>query len=96
MLLSFFEYFVLVIRFNIVALVNNDLFVGLVVYFVEKFVMWSGCVINDIVICLESCFIKDEMLINVMIYWVIYFIVLLMRLYYEVMYSDDELRFVLR
>lgn len=86
----------LVMCFYFVVLVINDFFVGLVVYIMEKFVVWSGCsLISDIVICLEFCFIKDELLMNVMIYWIIYLIVFFMRFYYEIMYRY-EFCFVLR
>lgn len=91
-MLSFFEYLVSATRPNTVALANNDSPAGLAAYLVEKFAMWSGCVTNDTAICLESCFTKDEMLTNVMIYWATHSIASSMRLYYEVTHSDDELR----
>lgn len=77
-------------RPNTVALANNDSPAGLAAYLVEKFAMWSGCATNNTRICLESCFTKDELLTNVMIYWATQSIAPSMRLYYEAIHSDEE------
>ena len=56
----------------------NDSPVGLAAWLVEKFRAWSYCD-GDI----EKRFSKDELLTNVMIYWVIETITSTARLYYE-------------
>ena len=58
----------------------NDSPVGLAAWIVEKFHRWSDCG-GDI----ERRFTKDEMLTNIMIYWVTQTINSSMRLYYETM-----------
>lgn len=79
-----------------VALATNDSPAGLAAYIVEKFAIWSGCSLtNDTAICLESCFTKDELLTNVMIYWITHSVASSMRLYYETMHRH-ELRSALR
>lgn len=79
-----------------VALATNDSPAGLAAYIMEKFAVWSGCSLtSDTAICLESCFTKDELLTNVMIYWITHSIASSMRLYYETMHRH-ELRSALR
>jgi pimeloyl-ACP methyl ester carboxylesterase len=56
----------------------NDSPVGLLAWIVEKFRTWSDCE-GDI----ESVFTRDELLTNVMIYWVTETISSSARLYYE-------------
>jgi pimeloyl-ACP methyl ester carboxylesterase len=56
----------------------NDSPVGLAAWIVEKFRGWSDC--NGDV---ETRFTKDELLTNVMLYWVTQSITSSMRLYYE-------------
>lgn len=56
----------------------NDSPVGLLAWIVEKFRNWSDCGGN-----VESVFTRDELLTNVMIYWVSQSIGSSMRLYYE-------------
>ena len=51
--------------------------------------MWSGCQMTDTAMCLESCFSKDDLLTNVMIYWATHSITSSMRLYYEEMHSAE-------
>ena len=58
----------------------NDSPVGLAAWIVEKFHRWSDCG-GDI----ERRFTKDELLTNIMIYWVTQTINSSMRLYYETM-----------
>ncbi|GCE31508.1 multidrug MFS transporter [Dictyobacter alpinus] len=62
----------------------NDSPAGLAGWIVEKFRAWSDCH-NDI----ECVFSKDELLTNVMIYWVTQTINSSMRLYYENSHSDS-------
>jgi pimeloyl-ACP methyl ester carboxylesterase len=52
--------------------------VGLAAWIIEKFRTWSDCD-GDV----ESVFTRDELLTNVMIYWVTQTIPASMRLYYE-------------
>jgi microsomal epoxide hydrolase len=56
----------------------NDSPVGLLAWIVEKWYAWSDCN-GDI----ESCFSKDELLTNVMLYWVTQTIRPSMHYYYE-------------
>ncbi|HUP75612.1 MAG TPA: epoxide hydrolase [Acidimicrobiales bacterium] len=56
----------------------NDSPVGLLAWIVEKWFAWSDCN-GDI----ESCFTKDELLTNVMIYWITQTIRPSMHYYYE-------------
>ena len=60
----------------------NDSPAGLAAWIVEKFRTWSDCNGN-----VESRFTKDELLTNVMIYWVTQSITSSTRLYYETMKS---------
>lgn len=60
----------------------NDSPVGLLGWIIEKFHAWSDNDGN-----LESAFTKDELLTNVMIYWVTQTIGSSVRLYYEAMHS---------
>ncbi len=57
----------------------NDSPAGLAAWIVEKFRTWSDCGGNP-----ENVFTKDELLTNIMIYWVTGTITSSMRLYYEV------------
>merc|ERR1712061_860250 len=56
----------------------NDSPVGLLAWIVEKLRDWSDC--NGVV---ESAFTKDEILTNVMVYWLSSSVGSSMRLYYE-------------
>jgi len=56
----------------------NDSPVGLAAWIIEKFRAWSDCNGN-----VESVFTRDELLTNVMIYWVTQTITSSTRLYYE-------------
>ena len=56
----------------------NDSPVGLLAWIVEKWHAWSDCN-GDI----ESCFTKDELLTNVMIYWITQTVRSSMHYYYE-------------
>jgi pimeloyl-ACP methyl ester carboxylesterase len=56
----------------------NDSPVGLAAWIIEKFRNWSDCSGN-----VESVFTRDELLTNVMIYWVTQTITSSTRLYYE-------------
>jgi len=60
----------------------NDSPAGLAAWIVEKFRTWSDCD-GDV----EKRFTKDELLTNVMIYWVTQSITSSTRLYYETMHS---------
>jgi len=51
-----------------VSLTNSP--VGLASYVIEKFFVASGCQLNGSSTCLEDCFSKDELITNLMIYWV--------------------------
>jgi pimeloyl-ACP methyl ester carboxylesterase len=62
----------------------NDSPVGLAGWLVEKFRAWSDCH-GDV----ESVFTKDELLTNVMIYWVTQTINSSTRLYYETYHQRD-------
>ncbi|XP_067048086.1 epoxide hydrolase 1-like [Acropora muricata] len=72
-----------------VGLALNDSPAGLAAYILEKFAMWSGCQTTDTAMCLESCFSKDDLLTNVMIYWATHSITSSIRLYYEAMHSPN-------
>jgi pimeloyl-ACP methyl ester carboxylesterase len=56
----------------------NDSPAGLAAWIVEKFHGWSDCGGN-----IETKFTKDELLTNIMIYWITQTINSSMRLYYE-------------
>ncbi len=64
----------------------NDAPVGLAGWIIEKFRAWSDCR-GDI----ESVFTKDELLTNVMIYWVTQTINSSTRLYYEAFHQSETL-----
>jgi pimeloyl-ACP methyl ester carboxylesterase len=61
-----------------IAYALNDSPAGLAAWIVEKFRTWSDCE-GDV----ERCYTKDQLLTNVMIYWVTQSINSSMRLYYE-------------
>jgi pimeloyl-ACP methyl ester carboxylesterase len=63
----------------------SDSPVGLAGWIVEKFRTWSDCH-GDV----ESVFTKDELLTNIMIYWVTQTINSSTRLYYETSYQRDD------
>jgi pimeloyl-ACP methyl ester carboxylesterase len=65
----------------------NDSPAGLAAWIVEKFRTWSDCH-GDV----ESRFSKDQLLTNVMIYWVTQTINSSMRLYYEARHNPWRLR----
>jgi pimeloyl-ACP methyl ester carboxylesterase len=56
----------------------NDSPAGLAAWIVEKFALWGDCDGDP-----ERCFSRDELLTNVMIYWVTQTIHSSTRLYYE-------------
>ena len=56
----------------------NDSPAGLAAWIVEKFRRWSDCGGN-----IETKFTKDELLTNIMIYWITESITSSMRIYYE-------------
>src|ERR1044072_4405697 len=60
----------------------NDSPAGLAAWIVEKFRSWSDCNGN-----IESCFTKNELLVNLTIYWATQTINSAFRLYYESMQS---------
>ncbi|KAK3738006.1 hypothetical protein QZH41_009636 [Actinostola sp. cb2023] len=62
---------------------------GLAAYIVEKFFVWTGCNVNESSACLDSHFTKDELLTNVMIYWLTNSIASSMRYYKEAILSSD-------
>ena len=64
----------------------NDSPAGLAAWIIEKFRGWSDCDGN-----VEKRFTKDELLTNIMIYWVTQNITSSMRLYYEVRASEWKL-----
>jgi microsomal epoxide hydrolase len=63
----------------------NDSPVGLAGWIIEKFYAWSDCH-GDI----ERVFTKDELLTNVMIYWVTQTINSSMRIYYETTHQKES------
>lgn len=63
----------------------NDSPVGLAAYIVEKFRTWGDCR-GDV----ENSFSKDELLTNIMIYWVSQSITPSMRLYYEQFHTKES------
>lgn len=63
----------------------NDSPAGLAAWIVEKFRCWSDCD-GDV----ERRFSKDELLTNIMLYWVTQSIASSMRLYYEVQHSKES------
>jgi pimeloyl-ACP methyl ester carboxylesterase len=64
----------------------NDSPSGLAAWIIDKFHNWSDCNGN-----LENCYTKDELLINLMIYWSTQTINSAMRLYYETGKAMPEL-----
>ncbi len=65
----------------------NDSPVGLASWIVEKFRAWSDCD-GDV----ERRFSKDELLTNIMIYWVTETINSSMRMYYEMLHLSSPLK----
>jgi pimeloyl-ACP methyl ester carboxylesterase len=65
----------------------NDSPVGLAAWFVEKFRAWSDCA-GDV----EQRFSKDELLTQVMIYWVTETIASSTRLYYNDAHTEPQLK----
>lgn len=65
----------------------NDSPTGLAAYILEKFYFWSDCKGN-----VERQFSKDDLLNNIMIYWISGSITSSMRLYYETMHDVKTLR----
>ena len=65
----------------------NDSPVGLAAWIIEKFRAWSDCD-GDV----ERCFSKDELLTNVMIYWLTETITSSMRLYFEDVRTPPQLQ----
>ena len=61
----------------------NDSPVGLAAYILEKFFTWSGCKPDETFACLEAKFTKDELLANIMLYWLTESMPSAMRLYRE-------------
>ncbi|RDD39447.1 Epoxide hydrolase 1 [Trichoplax sp. H2] len=71
----------------------NDSPTGLAAWILEKFVRWSGCAFEeDYTACMEKKFTKDELITNVMIYWVTQSITTSMRYYKEYFANDMEAR----
>jgi len=68
---------------QVVALGLNDSPVGLAGWIVEKFLRWSDCD-GDV----ERCFTKDELLTNIMLYWVTETINSSFRPYYDVAHAS--------
>lgn len=64
----------------------NDSPAGLAAWIIEKFHRWSDCAGN-----VESRFTKDELLTNIMIYWITQTITSSMRIYYEARVSGWKL-----
>ena len=64
----------------------NDSPAGLAAWIVEKFHRWSDCAGN-----VEARFTKDELLTNIMIYWITQTITSSMRIYYEARASGWKL-----
>ncbi len=64
----------------------NDSPAGLAAWIVEKFRAWSDCSGN-----IETRFTKDELLTNIMIYWITQTITSSMRIYYEARASGWKL-----
>ena len=56
---------------------------GLAAYIIEKFYYWTGCAAGESSDCLDNHFTKDELLTNVMIYWLTGSMPTAMRLYKE-------------
>ena len=63
----------------------NDSPAGLAAWIIEKFFAWSDCGGN-----LESVFSKDELLTNIMIYWITQTANSSARLYYETTHGDPD------
>ncbi|KXJ12401.1 epoxide hydrolase 1 [Exaiptasia diaphana] len=63
---------------------------GLAAYIIEKFSVASGCKLNESSACLDSCFTKDELITNLMIYWVTNSMTTAMR-YYKENFPDEDL-----
>ena len=78
-----FLLFLLVTKPESIAVAMNDSPVGLANYILEKFFIWSGCKTDETFACLESKFSKDELLTNIMLYWLTGSMPSAMRLYRE-------------
>ena len=63
----------------------NDSPAGLLAWIVEKFRGWSDCGGHP-----ETCFTRDQLITNVMIYWVTQTITSSARLYWETKHSSDD------
>lgn len=61
----------------------NESPVGLAAWIIDKFCAWSDC--HNVI---EQVFTRDELLTNIMIYWVTQTIGSSMRLYYEATHND--------
>ncbi|XP_028405820.1 epoxide hydrolase 1-like [Dendronephthya gigantea] len=66
-----------------VGVALNDSPLGLANYILEKFFTWSGCKGHQNFSCLESKFTKDELITNIMLYWLTESMPSAMRLYRE-------------
>jgi microsomal epoxide hydrolase len=66
-----------------IGVAMNDSPVGLANYILEKFFTWSGCKAHEHFACVESKFSKDELLTNIMLYWLTGSMPSAMRLYRE-------------
>jgi microsomal epoxide hydrolase len=66
-----------------IGVAMNDSPVGLANYILEKFFTWSGCEPHETFACLEAKFSKDELLTNIMLYWLTESMPSSMRLYRE-------------
>ena len=68
-----------------IAYALNDSPAGLAAWIIEKFYAWSDCGGN-----LEEVFTKDELLTNIMLYWVTQTANSSGRLYYETRHGDPD------
>ena len=64
-----------------IGVAMNDSPVGLANYVLEKFFTWSGCQPHETLACLEAKFTKNELLTNIMLYWLTQSMPSTMRLY---------------
>ena len=66
-----------------IGVAMNDSPVGLANFVLEKFFTWSGCEPRETLACLEAKFTKEELLMNIMLYWLTESMPSAMRLYRE-------------
>ncbi|RDD36686.1 Epoxide hydrolase 1 [Trichoplax sp. H2] len=75
-------------RPDTLGLALHDSPLGLAAYIIEKFIRWSGCSNTSKIDCIEEKFTKDELITNVMIYWVTQTIVPSLRYYKESIFNS--------